>query len=311
MLKGQSAISIILLLCTGLCSCGHRASTEEIAGPEARTPVTVAKVSHDTMSEYVEVSATSVFLLKNFVKANANGYLQSSNVHSGQKVSKGQTLFTITTKEAQSLGNTVNKLDPSFNFSGTNSIKAGGNGFITQLDHQTGDYVQDGEQLAIISDQSSFVFVMNIPYELHALIATQKNVSIVLPGGEVLAGTVTSSLPQMDSVSQTERVTVKVISNHSIPENLIAKARILKDARVNAVTVPKVGVLTDETQSEFWVMLMQGDSTSVKVPVKKGMENAEKVEILSPQLNPNDRILISGNYGLADTAKVKVIKSSE
>jgi hypothetical protein len=32
------------------------------------------------------------------------------------------------------------------------------------------------------------------------------------------------------------------------------------------------------------------------------------VEIISPKFNPNDRIAVSGNYGLADTAKVKIVK---
>jgi hypothetical protein len=41
--------------------------------------------------------------------------------------------------------------------------------------------------------------------------------------------------------------------------------------------------------------------------VKKGIETADRVEILSPVFSPNDKILITGNYGLADTAKVQVL----
>lgn len=301
----------ITLLGIGFASCGNSAPADEPATTAAQTPVTVAPVRNDTMSEYLEVNATSVFLLKNFVKANTNGYLRSSNIHPGQQVSSGQVLFTITTKEAQSLGNAVNRLDSSFRFTGTNSIRAGGNGFITQLDHQTGDYVQDGEQLAVISDQSSFVFVMNAPYELHAIISGQKNVTVVLPDGEALKGNITSVLPQMDSLSQTERMTIKVTTGHSIPENLVAKVRMLKKEKPNAVTVPRSAILTDETQNEFWIMKMINDSTAVKIPVKKGMENADKVEILSPVFTPGERIVASGNYGLEDTARVKIVPSNK
>ena len=70
------------------------------------------------------------------------------------------------TKEAQSIGNAINQLDTSFKFSGTNTIRAGAKGFISQINHQPGDYVQDGEQLAVISDESSFVFLLELPYEL-------------------------------------------------------------------------------------------------------------------------------------------------
>jgi uncharacterized NAD(P)/FAD-binding protein YdhS len=56
-------------------------------------------------------------------------------------------------------------------------------------------------------------------------------------------------------------------------------------------------------------MKMINDSTAVKVPVKTGLETGEKVEIISPDFSPQDRILVSGNYGLADTAKVKAYPS--
>jgi multidrug efflux pump subunit AcrA (membrane-fusion protein) len=308
MLKKQLKYMLLWLLVGWLTSCNNAPPEETIGASAAQTPVTVCLIGHDTLREYVEVNATSSFLLKNFVKANANGYLHSSSIHLGQQVQQGQILFTVTTKEAQSLGNTLNKLDTSFRFSGINSIKAGSNGFITQLDHQTGDYVMDGEQLAVISDRSSFVFIMNIPYELHALVVNQKTVTIVLPDSELLQGTITSSLPQMDSISQTERITLHVgLSDRSIPEYLIAKVRVPKRSSLNAITVPKAALLTDETQSEFWIMKMSDNNTAVKIPVKKGIETADKVEILSPVLNDHDRILISGQYGLEDSAKVKII----
>ena len=55
-------------------------------------------------------------------------------------------------------------------------------------------------------------------------------------------------------------------------------------------------------------MKMIDSATAVKVPVKKGLETADKVEILSPVLKVTDKILLTGNYGLPDTAKVTVIK---
>ena len=91
-----------------------------------------------------------------------------------------------------------------------------------------------------------------------------------------------------------------------IPENLIAKVRILKTARNSTQSLPKAALLTDETESDFWVMKLLDSTTAVKVFVKKGIETKDKVEILSPVFSPADHILVSGNYGLPDTAKVKV-----
>lgn len=72
------------------------------------------------------------------------------------------------------------------------------------------------------------------------------------------------------------------------------------------MVLPKSAVLSNETQTEFWVMKLMNDSTAVKVNVQMGLQNAGMIEILSPSFQPDDKIIIEGNYGLSDTAKVKV-----
>lgn len=284
------------------------AAGAETATADIQTPVTVTGTSNDPLSEYIELNATASFLQKNFIKANATGYLQSNFTQPGQYVHKGQVLFTVKTKEAESIGNAVNKLDSSFKFSGTNSIRAGGEGFITQLNHQAGDYVQDGEQLAIVSDMNSFAFLLDLPYELRPYMQNKKTVELVLPDGEKLQGSVAGSLPTVDPAAQTQSIFIKVHATHSIPENLIAKVRVLKNVKNNTVSLPKAAVMTDETQSAFWIMKMTDSTTAVKVPVTKGIETTDRVEILTPVLTHTDRILLTGQYGLADTAKVKIIQ---
>jgi multidrug efflux pump subunit AcrA (membrane-fusion protein) len=301
----------ILLMWSGLffsCKQGEKTTLEAATPGAVETPVTVTGISTGPLAEYIELNASSSFLQKNYIKANANGYLQSNFTQPGQYVNRGQVLFTIKTKEAQSIGNAVNQLDSSFRFSGTNAIKAGEKGFITQLNHQAGDYVQDGEQLAVISDMNSFAFLLDLPYELRPYMQNKKTVELMLPDGEKLTGTVSGSLPSVDPASQTQSIFIKVNAGHPIPENLIAKVRITKSFKNNTVSLPKATVLTDETQSEFWIMKMIDSSTAVKVVVTKGIETGERIEILSPPLSAADKILLTGNYGLADTAKVKIIQ---
>lgn len=258
------------------------------------------------LSDTITLNATSTFLQKNYVKANAIGYINKVNVKPGQYVSKGQLLFAIKTKEAQSIGNTINVLDTTFKFSGVNRIVAASNGYVTQLTHQLGDYVQDGEQLAVISDHNSFAFLLQVPYELHQLMAHNQSLLLTLPDGTRLTGQVTSTMPSVDTLSQTQGLVIKVNSTQPLPENLIAKARLIKEAKSNAVMLPKSAVLANETLTDFWVMKLINDSTAVKVPVTKGIETGAKVEITAPKFQPSDRIIESGNYGLADTAKIKI-----
>jgi multidrug efflux pump subunit AcrA (membrane-fusion protein) len=273
---------------------------------DAGTPVTVTTVRHSALNDSIELNAVSAFLQKSYVKANANGYLQSADVYPGKYVESGQTLFTLKTKEAQSIGNAIRQLDSSLRFSGVNTIRAGQHGYITQLDHQSGDYVQDGEQLAVISDRNSFVFLLNLPYELRPAVLGKKTVSLILPDGTRLTGAIGAVMPSVDSASQTQNIVIRVNTGAAIPENLIAKVRILRTARPSAQSLPKAALLTDETETDFWVMKLIDSATAVKVPVKKGIETSDRVEVLSPVFAPGDKILVTGNYGLPDTAKVKV-----
>jgi len=210
-------LRLIPLICL-LAACGSHPATEkgEAAGKDtakvadaapandadsanAGTPVTVTTVSNSPLNDSIELNAVSAFLQKSYVKANANGYLQSNNAYPGQYVEAGQTLFTLKTKEAQSIGNAIRQLDSTLQFSGVNTIRAGQHGYITQLDHQSGDYVQDGEQLAVISDRNSFVFLLNLPYELRPAVLGKKTVSLILPDGVRLAGTIGAVMPHRQS----------------------------------------------------------------------------------------------------------------
>ncbi|HEY0244953.1 MAG TPA: efflux RND transporter periplasmic adaptor subunit [Mucilaginibacter sp.] len=299
-------IALLLASCKG--GTDTAAADDEGAGAKAQTPVTVTSVNDSSMVDYIDLNATSSFLQKSYVKANANGYIQRVNAQLGHFVNNGDVLFTVKTKEAQSIGNSINILDTTFKFSGENKIKASQHGYITQLSHQTGDYVQDGEQLAIISDWSSFVFLLQLPYELRAYVNDGQDVQLTLPDGTKITGRATSSMPSVDTVSQTQSIVIKVNSNKPIPENLVAKARIVKSAKNNTASLPKSAILSNETQTEFWVMKLIDATTAIKVPVKKGIEAGDRVEILSPKFSGQDKIVVSGNYGLADTAKVKIVQ---
>lgn len=294
------------MLCITACSHTADPAVEEPVVPQ--TPVQVSTIVHTSLSDEIVLNATSAYLEKSYVKANTNGYLQQAAIQVGSAVKANQVLYTVITKEARAIGNAINALDPGFKFSGISKIRADKSGFVTQVNHQKGDYVQDGEALAVISNQNSLVFLLDLPYELHGIVSNNQSLEVTLPDGEVLKGNVSASLAAVDSVAQTQRLVVKVNASHLIPENLIAKVRVIKSAVNHVQSLPKAAVLTNETEDVFWVMKMINDTTAVKTIVKKGMEDGKSIQILSPVFSAADRLITVGNYGLADTAKVKIQK---
>jgi len=301
----------IFILCLLLSSCHSKSKDSEETEQETTTPVTITHCTVGDMQEIVELNAVSTFLQKNQVSATTNGYLKSVTVLPGQRVAKGQVLFVLQGKEAANLGSTINALDTTIHFSGEIKITANSDGYMNVINRQAGDYVMEGDVLAEINQSGSLVFLMQLPFELSSYLSKNKTVEMVLPDGKKITGTVSMSVPTVDPVSQTQSVVIRVPNGGAIPENLIAKVKIIKNVRKNTVSLPKLAVLADETLENFWIMKMIDEEQAVKVPVTKGIESGGRIEILSPALSVDDVILETGNYGLPDTAKVVVNKDED
>lgn len=278
--------------------------------PESRAgiPVTVTSVRAGQMVSYLDLSATSSFLFKAAIKAPATGYIDNTLVNPGDKVNKDQTLFTIRTKEASALlGDSLKGLE----FSGLFKVKTATSGQISSIEHPTGDYVSEGDLLCQVAIPESFAFILDVPFELSGFVKLNTVSEIILPDSTSVKGTIKSRFPAMAANSQTERFIVKLAEPKNLPENLTAKIRITKESVKTAFSLPKSCILTDETMQQFWVMKLINDSTAIKVQVKTGINEDEYVQITKPSFKPSDLFLSSGNFGLGDTAYVKVRKNSE
>jgi hypothetical protein len=297
--------TIVLLLLWG-CKGKPAPATEEETTVSTITPVSIDSINVGLITDYLELNATSSFLKKNSVKAPVAGYLQQVFANVGDEVSKGKELFILKTREASALDNTPAPHDSSFNFSGLIKVRSFQEGVISTLNRHAGDFVQEGDELCVVSDKSSFVFLLDVPYELHRFIKEGSSCEIVLPDKQTLPGTIASRLPSMDVASQTESYLIRATSASPLPENLIARIRIVKEKKDRAITLPKSAILSNESQNEFWVMKLINDSVAVKITIKKGLETTDRTEITSPVFEHTDRILVSGNYGLADTAKIVI-----
>lgn len=302
----KKSILFFIVLALFFISCKNNNEAEKVI--DASVPVTLTTIDTSSIQSFIDLNATATYLVKNVIKANATGYLNSVNVVSNDYVSKGAALFSIKTREAKVLGNTINKIDPSLNFGGAIKVRANTNGFVTSVNVQQGDYVQDGDPLVSINDSGSFAIVLSLPYEFKKYVSINEELTMILPDSTLVKVKVQKYMPSVDATSQTQSVILKVIGKHDIPENLIVKVRINKSSNSKTVSLPKAAVLSNETETDFWIMKMINNNTAIKIPIKKGVETPDKVEILTPILTFEDKILLSGNYGVADTIIVKVIK---
>ncbi|HAH23189.1 MAG TPA: RND transporter [Prolixibacteraceae bacterium] len=306
MRKIQTLVHLIVLL--ALISCQSNSKPAEAdESSKVTTPVTVTSITTSSISKVINLTATSSYLRKNTVKSSTSGYITKTSCTIGQYVKAGSPLYEVKTKEADALSN-FSKTNPELAFNGELTIKAPTSGIITEVTKQANDYVADGDQLCIIADQSSLVFLLNVPFEQNKHAAIGTNCQIVLPDSTRIEGTITSKLAAIDAVSQTQSFIVKPHTNIQLPENLTAFVQLRESTKVNTQVTDRKCILTDETMENFWVMKLINDSTAVKIPVKTGIVTDNQAEIISPVFDKSDRLINTGNYGLPDTARVNIIQ---
>jgi hypothetical protein len=300
--------NLFLFLFTGalilILSCHHAAQKAEEPGA-VKTPVTIGPVEFKSVTSTVGLSAVATFMNKSIIRATTTGTIEKILISQGEFITTDQLLFTIRTREAMALNKTAQS-DTSLNFKGLINITSHKEGVINSIAYQKGDFVQEGDELAVVSEQSSLVFILAVPFEDEKYIERNRICNILLPDNRQIRGIITGKLPEMDMQSQTIRYVVKPSTTDRLPGNMIVTIKLAKSSNEKASVLPKQAVLGNETQTEFWVMKLLNDSTAVKIVVSKGFENNEEVEITNPVFLPSDRIILTGNYGLSDTAIITI-----
>lgn len=286
-------------------ACNHKQNNEEDIPP--RSTVSVTTIQKGTMMHGEQLSATAQYLRHYTVAAPVAGYVHFVKINFNDHVTKGQLLYTLETKERKALGN-INSDATNPNY-GLINVYAPMSGIVTAIPQsQTGVFVTEGSALCNISDINSLYFQLNIPYEYSKYVKPNTSCVITFPDNTTINARLKNPIIQANTGLQTIPYMAMPEMNRYIPENLITTANLVTYINNDATLLPKTAVLSDELMQKFWVMKLVNDTTAIKVPVTIGTQNDSLVEIKNPILNGNDKILVSGNYGLSDTALVKVLK---
>lgn len=298
--------SVLLLALTTIISCGET-NENNTSDVSSGTPVTITHPFKTNISDYIKLNGSAVFLTEEIVRATFQGFILNVYKNIGDFVEPGEDLFQIRTMESAA----TDSLNISFGnkqFKGVVNLKAQSNGVLTELNYHQGDFVSNGEQLAIISNPSSMRIKVNVPFEDVSKVKIGNKCEIQLPGDETLNGIIDRNIPKVDSATQTQTYYIKLANYKQLPENLNVTVRIPFNRSNNVLVLPKSSIVTDVTQDSFWVMKLVNDTTAIRANIKKGIENDSVVQILNSDLKPDDRVILSGAYGLPDTAKVEIQK---
>ena len=291
---------VLLLLIVSLGGCGQRGTSNgNMQEEKPGTAVTLTHTAFGKIEKEIILSATTMYQNKSVVSAPIPAFITEVLVQPGSRVKAGDVLYRIESKEQHALGNGNHAVIP---------IKVERDGIVLDVQQQAGSYVTEGAVLCSVAEAGSLVFEINVPYEQQRYAHSGSKCMLELPDGTRLTATVHAPLATMNTVSQSERVIARA-KTPFLPEGMNVKAVFTEnDSSSKGLILPKSAVQSDETLTKHWVMKLADNGTAVRVPIEVGNSNASEIEIKSDALSPQDRIILTGGYGLEDGAKVVVTK---
>ncbi|MCJ7449668.1 MAG: HlyD family efflux transporter periplasmic adaptor subunit [Bacteroidales bacterium] len=267
--------------------------------------VKASSIIQGDIENLISFNGKTIYLKKNLVVSPIAGYIVSANAKFGKEVQRDEILFEIQTRESKALGSA----GTSAGSVGTIKVSAPSDGFVNELIiNETGGYVVEGGSLCSIVNNKDLMVQLNVPFEYNAMIRSGKKCKIILPDNTIFNGAVYQVLSLIDEANQTQSVLIKPESRRLLPENLNLTIQFILDQHLQTFLVSRSSLMTNETQSTFWVMKIINDSLAVKIPVIRGIENDSIAEIISPLLNKSDLVISEGAYGLPDSTIVKIVK---
>lgn len=210
------------------------------------------------------------------------GEVKKIFVRVGDKVTKGQPLFTLFSMKAVRDMTVVSPVD----------------GIVSAQNVSIGQIVQMETTLAEISSPKYFIA------EGYAYLSDDINhinlgdkVEIEVDGAHSkIMGKVQSFMPIVDAVTKNKSVLVEFVSNdgHIFP-NMHCSMDIIYGEDKDAITVPEKAVLGE--MGNYFVFLKEGKDDFHKTPVVLGRKSGSRVEILEG-VHANEEVVVQGNYQL-------------
>jgi len=292
-------IIIGLTLLTG-CS-GKQAETQS-SETTSLPRVRVDSVRHGSLRSLQVLSGETAYLNRRTLTSPMSGYITESKLQVGKSVKKGQLLYRIRTREAEALGQSaVGTKDM-----GTVEVRARADGRILAADKMNGDFAAEGTRLGVMAQTSDFYIKLFVPYRLRDAARRQGQFTMAVAPGDTIRARLADSLATGDASSQTVIYLLRTDGGRVLPEGMNLNIPLVTAEHRHTQWLPKEAVLADETLQHFRVMKLSDDSLALSITVQRGLVDSGRVEILEPHFDPGSRIIIEGQYGLADSTRVKV-----
>lgn len=184
-------------------------------------------------------------------------------------------------------------------------------GFVTDRPLYPGEMAAAGVALITVMDTSQVIAKAHIPQPDAAVLKLGDKATLTVPGEtQPFEGKVTVISPALDPNSTTVEVWVQAPnSKRKLKPGTSVQLAMIAQTLKDAVAVPAESVLVAQDGAAT-VMLIGPDNRAHQVPVKTGVRDNGKIQIVEG-VEEGQRVITSGSYALPDKTKVVVEASAE
>ncbi len=192
---------------------------------------------------------------------------------------------------------------------GYSEIRSPIDGYVTDRPVYPGEMPQAGAPILTIMDTSEVIARAHIPQEQAVLLKPGDAAAITAPGVEEVPAKVTVVSPALDPNSTTVEVWVQARNpKQQLKPGETVRVSMVARTVPDATVVPASALLPGEGGATS-VMVVGDDGRAHKQDVEVGIRTAQEAQI-TKGLNPGQRVVTAGAYGLPDNTKIRVAEAS-
>ncbi|MFW6347960.1 MAG: efflux RND transporter periplasmic adaptor subunit, partial [Cyclonatronaceae bacterium] len=199
------------------------------------------------------------------------------------------------------------------------------NGVVTSREISEGDVASAGTVAFELSNLLGYEIRLFLPLADRRKIRINQPVSLRLTGDTEPAaqGSVSRISPELDPVTGLAEIVVSLTElERDILPGSLAEAAITVQTRPDALVIPRNAlveevetILDPETNTirverGFSAFIAQGDSIAVRKRLELGLEQGDRLEVLSG-LQPGDKLIVTGQGGLEDESRIQIAGQRE
>lgn len=199
-------------------------------------------------------------------------------------------------------------------------VRAPVSGYISKRNLAVGDIAGGGQALFELSNSGGYevrLFLTMADWS-NAKVGQSVELRLSNTADAGANGVITRISPQLDATTGLGEVVVSINNRSaSVQPGVLVEARINVTTKSGVVVVPRSALVENvqtviqpesnviRLERTFAAFVTQGDTLALRRTLQLGVQQGDRIEILSG-LEPGDKLIITGQSGLEDGAKVRV-----